>query len=856
LLLKLDAAAQVPILLVIAPAGYGKSTLASQWTEHSLNPTAWVPLSGAVNGTTALCITIAHALNDASDPPLRSIDAILDFLRRQSGTGSPLTLVFDDYHEIENRDVHDAMDGLLSHLPDQIRVILISRSQPPLSLARLRSLGCVDEITIDDLRFTADETAAVAEGIAPGLLTPEQVAALDNRAEGWITAIMLAMMALEHRDANQIPSLLDTWPTRRWIDAYVTEEILHRLPSEVQDFVLRTSFLPWLDSDLCNAALNIDKGGAYLDVLPEMILFVRPATPDGSTLSYHSLFGEAVRRVAAARLPIGDVHQVHAGAAAWLGAHGQPAAAVYHSVAIEDWAGATQWMKQVCRPMMDSDQHHSRLHWLEKLPESVILADADLARWFISALQYTGQMRRARQLYQQVLSHWTTSDDPVHRGYAASTAAYFSSLNGEVGLAMRYLHEALHFYPLSCHVERMHAWASLAGWIFATGNDDIAGAADRQASICRENLPAEQWWWTFQVEIEKANRAALRGDLRAAEAMFQQTLARLSATYRSQEGKIRFRLAAIYLEWGELAKALAEVQQIESDMETFPPHVWHSDSLFVMAEVYAGAGLVEPHSRIMQRLRDLYEAEGGESIRWRMESLEVAEWLRSGQLVLSQAWASDAPVETFTWVRIFGDPDPRVMLARVHLAEQQPERANDLLQTSINAGTTACRWAELVPLLVWQTVARLNMDDEVSARESLVEALRLGRIGRFHRAFRTEGHDIGPFVHRILPTLATEDADYLRQLSAVGLITIRDHPSAGLTAARRRATLRSHHSVLTGREQEVLSLLVEGLTNKEIGERLYISRRTVQKHVINILAKLGVPNRTAAARLAQDMKSP
>jgi LuxR family maltose regulon positive regulatory protein len=856
LLQRLDRARSLPITLVVAPAGYGKSTVVSHWAECQSHPVVWVSLSPSINGTSALYSAISRAMGVGAISPRTTLDAILVDLRERTNDGLSLTLVFDDYHAVENQDVHDAMDGLVTGLPERTRIIIASRSQPPLSLARFRSQGLVDELTEQDLRFTIDEIAAVVDNVAPGRLTPEQIQELVDRTEGWIAGIRLVLLSLQQVDDAQVQSVIDTWTGHRWLDDYIVEEILSSLPAKIREFVMRTAALPWLEPSLCNAVLESEQGAVLVDEVKRRLVFVRPVDGSKYSLTYHGLFAESVQRIAARQLPVAELREIHLRATAWFEQQGHLEVAADLAIAATDWDSAVRCIRPVCRDLMDRDAHHARLYWLEKLPESVILADPHLARWHISALLYTGQHRRALALGEIMAPVWKASDDPAQLGYVASFRAFVALVNGHPDAMLSHVYDALHYYPLECHVERMHAWSAVAGYEFALGNDDVAEEAFLQATRCRHFLPSEQWWWALQIEPDRANQRAVRGQLAAAEAMYQLILEGLPASYRSHEAKIRYRLAAIYLEWDDLERAKAEAEQVERDLASFPTQVWYPEALLVVARVYAALGETEARDDAMVRARALCERGGARKSVDLLETLQASFWLQDGLLSLAQNWARAWQHVDHTYMFTFGDPDPHLVLAQIDLATGMNAAAGTRLQTRIDQATATKRWAQLISFLVTQAIIQLELGDEPRALASFRAALAHAQPGGFVRAFQTPGYDLAPFLARMRSRLTPDEAHYLDRLHVTTHASARERETQDPTSEDEPTSLEVWRQSLTEREREVAALLEEGLTNTEIAERLYISRRTAQKHVINILAKLGVSNRTAAGRLLREHRDP
>lgn len=854
LLKLLDQYATSPTTLVLAPTGYGKSTLVARWAVRCEHPVAWVSLSPVANSFSTFVALIADAIatlgakSDIDDP--MSLDIVVGRLRQLVSSGQRLTLVFDDYHVVDNRDVHDVMDGLLAQLPDRVGIVIVSRTQPPFALGRLRAQGRVKELTQQDLGFTAEEVAALALENNSGNLSSTQIRDLQDRTEGWIAGIRLALISHEHADPKVTPSPLDARIVQNWLDDYIVEEVLNQLPSDVRDFVLRTAILTKLDPALCNAVLDIDQSSALIDIIRRRLVFVRSDGPASGVVVYHGLFADSVNRIAGRQLGQAELLRLHRRAAEWFESQGQQNSAIDHAVVAEDWEIAVRCAHFVGRDLMDGDHHHSRLHLLSRLPEEVVLSDPHLARWYISAFSFTGQLRRARQLYDQVESRWMASNDPVQLGYVASCCALFAMFSGQNDLAQRFVHEALHHYPLDCHVERLHLWNAVTLYEFFQGHDDIADHAHSQAKIARDHLPSKQRWWTLELKVEQANRRAMRGDLVTAERMYKEYLERLPAEYRAHEAKFRYRLASIYLEQDDIDRAVSEIELVEQDLETYAHQFWFPEALLVAAAVFVAAGDEARHDMALNRVREMHENFGAKTVNDRLEAMVVVAWLRSGQVDRARAWGALKRLGDFHSPNAFGDVDARLAVIQVNLATGDPTRAADNARILIDQATTSKRWADLVLLYVWNAVAQQELGNEDDAVDSLRDALKLGRRGGFVRSFQTSGHDLTPLFAKVRHLLTGEEADWLDRLAG-------ESPVSEIPEAQPQADAFSvawPEAPLSQREIDVLQLLEHGYTNADIADRLYFSLSSAKKHVSSILRKLGVPNRTAAMRWIREAR--
>lgn len=572
------------ITLITTPAGFGKSTVAAQWAARQPEPVPWVTLDAACNNPETLLARLAAAIDgDAADQresihSLPNVDDVVAKLVRLVDARGSQTVIIDDYHLIANRDVHQAMDGLIAHLPTGVHLVILSRTLPPLSLGRLRVQGRVRELTEADLRFDQYEAEALIADHVRNRLSRDQVERLAERAQGWIAGLRLSLLALERVADDQIDAFIDAYAEHQWLDDYIIEEVLADLPPELRAFIQRTADLGPLTPELCDAVLQIDHSAALIDEAARRLVFARRDARGGAGVRYHPLFAEAVAGIAKPLLPAGEFKAQHRRAAEWFATHRRPEEALEHAVAAEDWDLAQDVARALGQELRDRDQSHSLRHWLGKLPESVLIADPDLAFWYIRALLVTGEIREGFRLFRLVEPLWQTLGDPYLSTHALSCEAFIAAFEGDTDRSLELLYQRLPNLPPDKVVDRLHVWSGIYGWEFARCNDAAADAAYLEAERIRALLPAEQRWWTLSTELGRVNQYALRGDLPAAERLCRFLLDRLPGQFRDAEAQYRRRLAAIYLEWNDLGPALAETERVVSDLEVFPWQYWHPEA--------------------------------------------------------------------------------------------------------------------------------------------------------------------------------------------------------------------------------------------------------------------------------------
>jgi LuxR family maltose regulon positive regulatory protein len=417
---QLQLGIQRPLTLIAAPAGFGKTTLLSTWLEHTPLPAAWISLEHddddltrfwtyvftalervhPGSGASALALLQASTLS-----PLPPIETVLTaWINALATLPHEVALVLDDYHLITEQSIHRSLTFLLDHLPRQLHLVMATRANPSLPLARLRTRGHLTEIRAADLRFTAEETAAfLTRGL--GLeLSDGDIAALEARTEGWIAGLQLA--ALSMRGRQDIPAFLKAFTgSQRYIIDYLTEEVLARQPEPVQTFLLQTAILERLQGSLCEAVMGEPGGEAsgqtMLEQLEQANLFLVPLDDERRWYRYHQLFAEALRHRLQRKHPA-LVPELHQRASAWYEQQGLTHDAVHHALAATDFARAARLIEHTAEMIAKRGEIATLRAWLEALPDELVRSRVELCLWQGWLLALSGQFDAAERLLQDL----------------------------------------------------------------------------------------------------------------------------------------------------------------------------------------------------------------------------------------------------------------------------------------------------------------------------------------------------------------------------------------------------------------------------------------------------------------------
>jgi ATP/maltotriose-dependent transcriptional regulator MalT len=796
------------LTLVSAPAGFGKTTLLGDWLAHlGRARVAWLSLDAGDNDLERLLAHLVAGLR-AAGLPVADGPVLAALVNHVPAAGEQWVLVLDDYHVIEAAEVHEAVTFLLDHLPGHLRLLIATRADPPLPLARLRARGELTELRAADLRFTVAEAREFLNQVMGLDLTAGAVMALEARTEGWIAGLQLAALSLRDIPA---PGAVDGFiaaftGSHRFVLDYLADEVLARQPAARRDFLLRTAVLDRLTGPLADAVTGRTDGARTLVELDRGNLFLVPLDDDRSWYRYHHLFAEVLRARLVAERP-GLPPELHRRAADWYAAHDLPADAVRHAMAAGDHARAAYLIEEALPGMRRTRQDSLTLAWIRALPAEVARRSPVLSILSGWALMLAGDLdaaadrldaaERALTADPAVAATWADTDDL--RTAPATIAIYRAALcqaRGDVAGTVRHARHALGLAGPGDHLVRGAAggFLGLAAWAGGDVREALAvfGAAVRSLHAAG-NLVDE-----LDSTVVLADMWVAAGRPGRARRLYEQALR--SATgggepYPRATADLHVGLAELDRELGDLPAAEAHLETArvlaERGSITENRHRW----FVVKAQLAADPGEAE---RLLDEAEAVYRPGFYPDLR-PIAAMRARVRIAAGDLAGAAAWAEGRGDGT-------GYPSEYADLTvvRLRLAQRRPAAARELLD-------------------------------------------------RLHAAALGTGRD-GSLLE-------------IRTLRAVTLDAQGDHPAAAAALARARAEAPEPDSyvrlfleaapgpaaeLLSPRELEVLRLLDSELTGPEIARRLYVSINTLRTHTKRIFTKLGATTRAAAVRRARD----
>jgi LuxR family maltose regulon positive regulatory protein len=877
---RLSRGAKSKLTLISAPAGFGKTTLLAEWLAAAPDHrpfTAWLSLDQSDDQPASFWPHLiaslqtvapgigAHALSLLQEPqPPPNETVLTTLLNELNAVPNDVLLVLDDYHLIDVPDIQAGMSFVVEHLPPHVHVVIATRADPVLPMARLRGRGELTEIRAADLRFTPNEAAAYLNEVMGLDLAARDVAALEGRTEGWIAALQLAALSMQGRD--DIVGFIDGFAgDDRYIVDYLVEEVLQRQPEQVRSFLLATSILTRLSGPLCDSMTGKHDGRATLEALERGNLFLVPLDDRRQWYRYHQLFADVLQAhlldEQSDRVP-----DLHRRASDWYEQNGERSEAIRHALAAEDFERAAN-LVELALPTLRQGREDATLRlWLQALPDEVIRVRPVLSVGYAGALMVRGEVDGVEARLRDA-ERWldTTAegrdgpkapstamvvvDEEGFRRLPPAIAMYRAGqalILGDVAGTMTHARRALELVGEDDHVGRGGP-AALLGLAYWSSGDLDAG---------------HRWYAEGMASLEKAGHfsdaigcAIALADIRIAQSRLHEAM----STYQRGLQLATERGAPVLRGAADMHVGMSQLLRERNDLDAARQHLQSSTELgehlgleqnpyrwrIAMARLREAEGNLGAALDQLDEADRLYVSDYFPNVR-PIAALKARLWIRQGRLGEALGWARERGLsaqDELTYLREF----EHITLARLLLAQSMRDRADGSVQEAIGllerlmeAAEAGGRVGSLIETLVVLALAHHARGNLRAALSPLERALTLAEPEGYVRIFVDEG----PSMAAVLEAAARDGIapnDVRHLLAAFGQVEDGRRVKQALVEP------------LSERELDVLRLLGTDLTGPDIAGELTVSLNTVRTHTKNIYAKLGVNNRRAAVRRGEEL---
>ena len=864
LIKRLDQGLQRKLTLVSAPAGFGKTTLIASWLhglgdrERTAPRVAWLSLEADDNDPHRFFTHFVAALQSLDPgagqtarpfletPQLPALDHLMTLLLNDLASLSEQSvLALDDYHAIKQPDLQTAIVFFLDHLPPHCHLVIVTREEPSLPLPRLRARWEVTEIRLQDLRFAGEETEAFLHRTLGFAVSAESAQALERHTEGWAAGLQMAALSLrgraQTRGANA-PALdvVAFGGGHHYIIDYLAAEVMRQQPEEVCAFLRQTAILDRFNASLCDAVTGRRDSQAMLAHLEKANLFLIPLDDQRQWYRYHHLFADFLRT----ELAEPEQSALHRQASQWYEAHSLTSEAIKHALAGRDQASAVRLIRSNVDETLRNGGFTAVLNWVNALPEEIVRAHSDLSVNKAWMLYLRGEIATAETYATLAIENQRPDDPPLQRGTLLGFRAYLAINRGEPSQALKFAQEALTLLGDTESFYRTTALSHLGQAQRLVGDRQAAMQTLRQAIALGQQLGNHLI--TLEALGILTRLLYQQGQLREAILLCEQTVRH----HMDARGHPLPMAGLIYVPLGMLYYETNDLERAHYHLTTGIALCQHMGTVYyalvgqqTLAKLYFARGEIEAMWETLATAREL-AARSENQRRIRQVSAVTADLqLRQGHTVAAALTLNDLPPTADD-----RSEQENLTVARLLLAQGRPQAANSLLRQLEQFAQGQGRHGSLIIIRLLQALAHQSLNHSAATLDCLEQALCLAAPEGYRRVFLDES----PAVATILPQrryVAPEFIDALLEAfpkrpagdKSIDATPVATTPAQPLIEPLSEIQLR------------ILRLVADGLSNRDIADKLAITEGTTKWHLNKIYGKLSVNSRTQAVALARQL---
>jgi LuxR family maltose regulon positive regulatory protein len=883
LLEKLDAGLRGKLTLVSAPAGFGKTTVVSEWLRYCGRPATWLSVDKHDNDLSRFLIYLIAALQRINAEIGVDVQAALEetlsphfdilltrLISEIEKFPDKSIIVLDDYHLINSKQVHDAINFLIEFLPPVIHLVISGRTDPPLPISRLRVRGEVNEVRTPQLRFTKDEVATYLNDLLGFDLSTDGIAALETRTEGWIASLKLAALSMQGRD--DWPEFITKFSgSNRYIIDYLVDEVMARQPEEVQTFLRRTSILERFCAPLCEYVIDGHTEIDVLDYIERANLFLIPLDDHREWYRYHHLFADFLNQKLREIEPE-RINELHLRASQWYKNAGFVDEAIHHALTAGDLEGATRLVDKIAIDLIVRREPNKLLKLIAQLPLDLCKSYPMLCIIQAFALVFSGQLDMVEPaLALAEANHYIVGVAPNH-GYITTVRAYLANHEGDILKSIKLTEQALDELQ-SAPLNRMTLVFKGSAIIWLGVNHRQLGNLDKAKQLFVEaaeiNQKAGNYYAALASFEQLAQLAVYRGQLLHAVELYEDGL-KLAQSWMDIEGKPRGSLIAaagplrglgtVLYQLNDLAGATIHIQRSANLYDL--GELWKRiDSLTMLALLRLADGDIETSIKLLNQATAIEDTITDQSV----NTTELPSLVRL-RILLSRAkpglayLLADAirrmgafgltPNDEVDFSSPSGYPRECIYsdLANLLIAQDKASEALPLLTRLLHAAAKMGRHGDEIRYLVMTALAHHALGNDQIALDCLRQALDLGEPQGYVRLFVDEGQPMMELLQNAISQNVSPDYAG-KLLAAFPKYVLKPIP----IEQEQKNNIQILAESLSERELEVIRLMADGYKYREIAERLVVSINTVRYHTRNVYGKLSASNRTQAIIRAKEL---
>lgn len=868
---KLNTGLSRKLILISAPAGFGKTTLLSDWINQQNIPTAWISIDKADNDPAEFlnylisAIQAIHkefgenALRLLNSPNKPSDESILNLLINEIlSITQNFLLVLDDFHLVENSEILKLVTYLLEHIPANIHLVILTRSDPALSVSRLRSQHQLVELRSSDLSFSANDISILFNKKLKLGLSIDDVYSLQTKTEGWIAGLQLTALSMQGReDLTQF--IQDLKGDNRYIMDYLMEEVLRIQSDDIKEFLLQTSVLEQMSAPLCNVVLNRNDSQLILESLEKNNMFLIPLDDERKWYRYHHLFADLLKQ----RLHLRDketVTELHHKACIWFERQNMFDFAIEHALAIQNHEKSIQLIGAVVEEMWENGQHAAILKYGNLLPEELIKKNPGFCLYYSWILIITGQIQKAEPFLKsaedivkkEISDKNSASEDVQHNkkllGKIAVASAYLNSIAANLEKTFHYGKTAME--NLSDNDPLWFSW----GWY-------SIGIAETLSEHFNESIAAYENALAYG---KKSGNIYLISTIAISLAYLETRMGLYTSAYKKCSDLITFMKESGYSQiadsepsYAALYSCMAGIECMRLDFDDAYENIKiaynlsRNDSnnsykvtvLLVYTLILTGradyAGILKLINEIEEIIRQNKIAPGAMAIYVAMKGgmlIEQQELEKAGEFFSENGLSTNNKISYLDDRGYFSF----VLLLITQFKFIEAEKILSELQTMAKS---ANRIETLIDVKIFYAILNKEKGNKEKAVANLIEAFEFALDDQILMSFIMYYPRINDLLREIFKMQETSGTTIPKQLTGKLKLAIEK---------REKLAKINSESGLSDRELDTLKLIAENLSNQEIAGKLFISLNTAKTHVRNILQKLEVENRSQAVNKAKE----
>jgi len=881
LIVQLNSGLHRNLTLISAPAGFGKTTLIGEWlgtiqnnggnTNRAEHGVAWLSLDHGDNDLTRFLVYFVTALSrvdggetaigggalnllkSTQSPPAEAV--LTSLINDVAAISGKIIFVLDDYHLIDSQSVHDALSFFIENMPSQIHLVIATREDPLLPIPRLRVRDLLTELRAVDLRFTSSEVVDFLNRVMGLNLSMDDIAVLETRTEGWIAGLQLAAISLQGR--SDITQLIKTFSgSHRLVLDYLIEEVLSQQSEEIQNFLLRTAILNRLTGSLCDVLTGQENSQLILEMLDRSNLFIISLDNERRWYRYHHLFADLLRKrldVVYPELP----SELHSRASEWYEQNGFDDESIEHALKGGDFDHAAKVIEKHIDDTWGAGRHAVIQRWMADLPDGLILSKPHLCifhAWYLFVNGHREAAEHALQSAEQAINSnramETGSNDRIKlQGRAAAVHAFMASYHGDLDGIIQHARKAFDDLP-----EQDLTWRCLTGFVLGDAllyKGEMAEAYQVRLDAVNASKNTGHYYLILIAHLRLAETLRYQGKLKQVVDLCRQQMQFVNESGISQTVAAGWLLALwgdVLAEKNDLEGAITQAQKgVEvagrgkRDVSFF---AW--SNLYLLRVLFSGGDLIGMESVIEKMQNVVQRSDLPILAHKQLSAWQARIWVERNDMEAASYWVNEQGLNTDGELSFFSESQ-YIAFARILGIQGDAEDAIRVCQRLLDAAEAGGRTLRVIEILILQAITYQTMGDIDQAITTLEKALKIAEPEGFIRIFVDEGQPMARLLYEALSRRIA--SDYVQRL----LTAFPDEEKARSTSLQADPSEFDLIEPLSERELEILQLIAEGLTNQEIGSKLYLSLNTVKAHTRNIYGKLGVNSRNQAAARARTL---